>query len=115
MLESFVSRSAGGSRHPLGQNPFGLILYTVDGYMSAQLTSDSGDEYIAYSGRFHVDEASSTVRHDVLVSNTPELLGQSLFRRAHLDGDRLTLSASVTSSKGRTINSTLVWRREQTG
>lgn len=38
-LVSFVSRDAGADddRHPLGRAPLGLILYTADGYMSAQL------------------------------------------------------------------------------
>jgi Lipocalin-like domain len=113
LLESFVSRDAdtGAVRYPFGEHPAGLILYTADGYMSAQLTPGPGAEYIAYGGRFHVDEPSATVRHDVLVSNMPELLTQAQFRHAQVDSDRLTLSASQTSADGATTHSTLVWRR----
>jgi hypothetical protein len=77
-LVSYVEESVDGSANarPLGENPKGIIMYTPDGYMSAQLSkpdrSDftSGDwfngtvedykneatSYIAYSGPFHVDE-----------------------------------------------------------
>ncbi|CNN26451.1 Uncharacterised protein [Mycobacterium tuberculosis] len=51
------------------------------------------------------------MRHDVAVSNLPELLTQAQFRHAHVEGDRLTLSASQTSADGVTTHSTLVWHR----
>lgn len=111
LLESFVSRRGETERHPFGEHPTGLILYTPDGYMSAQLTPGPGAKYIAYTGRFHVDESSATVHHDVMVSNMPELLESPQFRHASVDGDRLTLSASVTAAEGATTHSTLVWRR----
>jgi len=117
LLQSFVSRDAdtGAQQHPFGEHPTGLILYTTDGYMSAQLTPGEGGEYIAYGGRFHVDEESATVRHDVLVSTRPELLTQAQFRHARVDGDLLTLSASQTSEEGVTTHSRLVWRRNPEG
>jgi Lipocalin-like domain len=113
LLQSFSSRDAdtGAQRYPFGEHPTGLILYTTDGYMSAQLAPGPDAGYIAYGGRFHVDEQSATVRHDVLVSTLPELLTQAQFRHADIEGDRLTLSASQTSAKGVTTHSTLVWRR----
>ena len=43
--------------------PRGLILYTADGHMSAQLTPGPGAEFVSYGGRFRVDESSATVRH----------------------------------------------------
>lgn len=108
-----MSRDAitGEVRHPFGEAPSGLILYTTDGYMSAQLTPGPGAEYISYGGRFHVDELSATVRHEVLISTMPELLLQPQIRHAHVDGDRLTLSASTISAEGTTEHNTLVWRR----
>lgn len=114
LLESFVSRDADTSarRHPFGEHPTGLIVYSSDGYMSAQLTPGPDAEYIAYGGSFHVNEESATVRHDVMMATMPELLTRPQFRRAHIDGDRLTLSASATSVAGATTHSTLVWRRD---
>ncbi|OBI97258.1 lipocalin-like domain-containing protein [Mycobacterium asiaticum] len=113
-LESFVSRDAatGELRHPFGEQPSGLILYTTDGHMSAQLTPGPGGEFISYGGRFRVDEAAGTVCHDVAIATMPELLQRPQIRNAQVDGDRLTLSASVTSPEGTTTHSTLVWRRD---
>lgn len=113
-LESFVSRDeeTGELRHPFGEHPCGLILYTTDGHMSAQLTPGPGAEFVSYGGRFHVDEQASTVTHEVVIATMPELLEQPQLRHARIDGDRLTLSVSQRSARGRAIHSTLVWRRD---
>ena len=47
-----------------------------------------------------------------MISTLPELLTQPQIRHAQIDGDRLTLSASATSTDGTTTHSTLVWRRD---
>lgn len=116
LLESFVSRAeeSGEVRYPFGEQPSGLILYTTDGHMSAQLTPGPGGEFISYGGRFDVDDAAATVRHLVLVSTMPELLEQPQIRHARVEGDRLTLSASLISAEGGVTHSTLVWRRDHT-
>jgi len=113
LLESFVSRQgeSGAVRYPFGKHPAGLILYTTDGHMSAQLTPDPG-EFVSYGGRFEVDEAAATVTHHVIIATMPELLQQPQIRHARVEGDRLTLSASLTSAEG-TTHSTLVWRRDR--
>ena len=51
-LVSFLARDAatGEERHPLGTAPRGLILYTADGFISAQLATSNMDEYIAQCG-----------------------------------------------------------------
>jgi Lipocalin-like domain len=112
-LVSFVARDAatGEDRHPLGTSPRGLILYTADGHMSAQLADPDMQGYIAYGGRFSVDEATSTLHHDVTISMMPELLAQQQFRHAAIDGDVLTLSATRTDDAGVTTDSRLQWRR----
>ena len=58
-----------------------------------------------------MDEATSTVHHDVTMSMMPELLARPQFRHASVDGDHLTLSATTTDDAGATTHSTLVWRR----
>jgi hypothetical protein len=112
-LVSFVARDAatGEGRHPLGLSPLGLILYTADGHMSAQLADPGMGGYIAYGGRFSVDEETSTLRHDVTMSLMPELLAQPQFRHAAIDGDILTLSATRTDDAGVTTHSRLQWKR----
>jgi len=114
-LLSFVARDAatGNARHPLGMTPRGLILYTADGHMSAQLAVSDMSRYVAYGGRFSVDEETSTVHHDVTMSMMPELLASPQFRQASVDGDLLTLSATTTDKAGVTTRSSLVWRRPE--
>jgi hypothetical protein len=119
---------------PLGHEPRGLIMYTPDGYMSAQLSKPdrpnfaSGDwfagtdedyvaeasSYIAYSGPFHVDEDKRTLTHSMFVSLFPNWTGQSQPRRIQLDGDTLKLgTTSPIQSGGKTVNSVLTWHRAQ--
>jgi hypothetical protein len=112
-LVSFVASDAGTDvdRHPLGRTPRGLILYTVDGHMSAQLAEPDMGGYISYGGRFSVDEETSTLHHEVTMSMMPELLAQPQFRHARVDGDLLTLSATRTDDTGVTTHSSLLWKR----
>jgi hypothetical protein len=76
------------------------------------LTPGSGNEFVSYGGRFRVDESSSSVHHLVVISTLPELLTHPQIRHAQIDGERLTLSASATSTDGTTTHNTLVWRRD---
>jgi hypothetical protein len=112
-LVSFVARdvATGEDRHPLGAAPRGLILYTADGHMSAQLAESDMSGYVAYGGRFSVNEETSTLQHDVTISMMPELLAQPQFRNAAVDGYFLTLSATRSDDAGVTTHSSLVWRR----
>ncbi|MFD4971916.1 lipocalin-like domain-containing protein [Streptomyces sp. NPDC058424] len=122
------------SFEPLGHEPQGIIMYTPDGYMSAQLSRPgrpgfaSGDwfdgtteeymaeatSYIAYSGPFHVDEEKQTLTHSMFVSLFPNWTGQTQPRVVRLEGDTLHLStASPITSSGKTVNSALIWRRAE--
>jgi hypothetical protein len=112
-LESFVARDVdtGLESHPLGLTPRGLITYTPDGHMSAQLSRSDMSEYIAYGGGFGVDERTATVEHEVTMATMPELLAAPQFRHAEVDGGRLILSAEITGNDGTASRSTLVWLR----
>jgi Lipocalin-like domain len=80
-----------------GENPRGAILYTPDGYMSAQLAGpgpykddDRPDAYyVAYSGPYDVDQANQTVSHHVQVSVIPSWLGTTQLRQAALPDQEL--------------------------
>ena len=119
---------------PLGDQPQGIILYTPDGYMSAQLAKPdrpnfaSGDwfagtveeyqaeasSYIAYTGPFHVDEDAQTLTHTMFISLFPDWTGQTQPRRVKLEGDTLHLGTTAPiQSSGKTVNSVLVWRRAE--
>ena len=132
-LESYVERPVDGSPevYPLGTDATGVIIYTSDGYMSAQLMRQgrplfaSGDwfegtseeychaaSYIAYSGVYRVYEQRQTLTHSMYVSFFPNWGGQTQSRTVELVGDILRLStASPIRSNGKMVMSYLQWRR----
>ncbi len=133
-LVSYIEFPVDGSApsYPLGENAKGLIIYTPDGYMSAQLMGEnrpafqSGDwfngtseeyiaeakSYIAYSGRFFVDEKKQTLMHEMQVSFFPNWLGQKQQRIVALEDNLLKLSpAQPILSQGKLVMSRLVWQR----
>jgi hypothetical protein len=131
VLASYTAETAGEVTTPLGPEPVGIIMYTPDGYMSAQLmrrdrpaydraiTGGGSTEqmaaaaagYLCYTGPYVLDEAADTLHHHVDVSLLPNWLGGSQVRHGHLDGETLTLSAETTSRKGVSSTHVLVWRR----
>ena len=133
-LVSYTERDhpSGPARYPHGPDAIGLIIYTADGYMSAQImtqhrplydrptpnggtTEQAATGYLAYSGPYTVDEATGDVQHDVTVSLLPNWLNQPQLRHSHLQADRLTLTAESPQPDGTTLLSTLKWVRAATG
>ncbi|SRR6266540_810621 len=135
-LVSYVEEPVDGSAsaRPLGENPKGIIMYTPDGYMSAQLPKPdrpdftSGDwfngtvedykneatSYIAYSGPFHVDEEKRTLTHSMFVSLFPDWTGQTQPRAVKIDGDVLHLgTVSPIRSSGKTVMAHVTWKRAE--
>ena len=129
LLVSYAADSAGEHSHPLGADAAGIIMYTADGYMSAQLMrrdrpaydkaitgggstaqmAAAASGYLCYSGPYTLDD--TVLHHQVDVSLLPNWIGGMQVRQAQLDGDTLTLSAVVTSREGSSSTHTLVWRR----
>ena len=122
----------GAVDRPLGDKPEGLILYTPDGYMSAQLSAadrpnfESGDmykgkpeeyvaaglSYLAYSGPYYVDEANRIVEHEMFVSLFPNWKGQRQARIVKLDEKELHLSPNCPLMfNGSLKTATIIWRR----
>ena len=133
-LFSYTETPLDGSAafNPMGLNPKGLIMYTPDGFMSAQFMHPdrayfaindfyqgtleeykaAGSTYVAYSGPFEVDEQQSIVTHSVFVSLLPNWIGNQQPRLATLIEDVLTLSTAVPiQSKGKLVTSKLIWHR----
>lgn len=119
-------------RFPLGPDASGFIIYTSDGYMSAQLMragrvpyvsndlhagstaemSAAAAGYIAYSGPFSIDEANGLVKHHVSVCLFPNWLGNTQARICKLDHDSLTLrTTSPLPIDGVLATPTIEWRR----
>lgn len=135
-LVSYVEKPTDGSEpfYPMGKEPKGIIMYTPDGYMSAQLekpgrpTFASGDwfegsdeevrqeaaGYIAYSGPFHTNEATQSLEHSMFVSLFPNWVGQTQPRLVKIEGDLLHLStAKPIRSGGKETMSYLTWKRAE--
>jgi hypothetical protein len=118
--------------HPFGPDPRGLLIYTPDGFVSAQLmkpgrpafhSSDwdhgtpqeyeaSGSGYIAYCGKYEVDEEKATVTHIPSVALLPNLINGRQCRTIGLQGDRLVLRATgAPVAGGVCVTSRLEWKR----
>lgn len=117
---------------PMGDSPQGFLLYTHDGYMSAQLsTPDRADfadgdmnqgtpeeyiaaakSYLAYSGPYRIDEKRHAVEHGMAISLFPNWTGDRQLRIVDLDGNVLRLNAdNPIMYDGRLKNTTVTWRR----
>lgn len=124
-LVEYTLNDANGKRyHPMGRNCTGILMYTPDGYVSAQMMAQgrpayaggdlhngttaemaaAANGYLAYSGQYEVNEKSHTLTHHMAVSMNPTWDGQSQERYVKLDGDTITITASVNSA-------VLVWKR----
>jgi hypothetical protein len=132
-LESYESRSIDGSSvtYPLGRDAQGIIMYTPDGYMSAQLMrsgrtpfrhddADSAERdelaaaaggYFSYAGPYTVVR-DGLIAHHVALSLIPNWIGTTLYRAARLNGSRLELSPpEPTLIDGERRMANLLWRR----
>ncbi len=133
-LVSYVATPTDGSPplYPMGENPLGIILYTADGYMSAQLMSAgrrhfaSGDwyrgtddeyreeatTYLAYSGPFDVDEEKQTLTHSMFVLLFPNWIGQTQPRVVTIEAGILSLGTESPIRSGeKMVVAQLKWRR----
>ena len=117
-----IAQDGGDVEHPLGDDAAGLLVYTDGGLMTVQLMrrdrtrwtrerAPSAVGYLAYAGRFAVDEAARTVTHHVELSLLPNWIGSPQVRAAELDGDRLRLTAPPDRIGGREAVARLTWRR----
>jgi len=122
----------GDETQPFGPRPQGFLIYTRDGFVSAQLMKpgrpafhspdwhhgtseeyqESGSGYIAYCGTYEVDEEKATVTHIPSVSLLPNLIHGRQCRSIDLQGDRLVLRApGAPVAGGVSITSRLDWKR----
>jgi len=134
-LVSYESRRTDGTGlyHPLGADALGIIMYTPDGFMSAQIMrqgrknferadvhqaepaelATAAEGYLAYSGPYTVSDDGRIVTHHVSVSLFPNWIGDAQARVAALDGSRLELSLPepiLMHGEQRTAH--LIWKRD---
>ena len=132
-LVSYIDEKPGiQDAHPCGPEPEGFLIYTADGFVSAQLMRPgrlpfsssgwhhgtpqgyqaSGSGYIAYCGRYDVDEEKETVTHIPSVALLPNLIQGRQHRTIDLQGDRLVLRAGGAPVAGGVhVTSRLEWKR----
>ncbi|WP_233549349.1 lipocalin-like domain-containing protein [Lysinibacillus yapensis] len=125
-LVSYQSQNDEGNIiYPLGKDATGFIMYHPEGYMSAQLMRQgrpvyaSGDlhegtkdemaeaafGYLAYAGKYEVNEETNTLTHHMEVSMNPTWLGQQQPRVGSIEGEILSIY------NGLNPNDRLVWKR----
>lgn len=129
LVSDWTVRPNGERVAPYGEHPVGFLTYTADGRVFAILgRSDRkplhGDRFTApeperaeaystalgYTGRYTIDSASAKVVHHVEVATFPDYVGTDQVREMKLEGDRLTLRATLTMG-GEKRASELVWMR----
>lgn len=112
--------------YPLGTDPSGFLLYTEDGYMSAQLMKQNRPDYTleglhngtreemaeaahgyhAYAGKYEIDEEDGSVYHHNEVSLIPNRLGDIQDRQIEFQGDRITITSRTSSTH-------IVWKKAE--
>lgn len=133
-LLSYADQQAGcEDRFPFGPQPEGFLIYTLDGFVSAQLMKpgrsrfrstdwhegtpqeykESGSGYIAYCGVFEVDEENETVTHIPSVALLPNLIDGRQLRLVTLSGQSLTLCAGGSPDTNQ-VTSVMRWKRPGT-
>ncbi len=132
-LVSIEIRSAGGrvrNSPVLGPDARGILIYSPDGYMCAHLmnpdlarfhhaTRPAVHEmvaayrgFIAYSGRWEVDEDEGVVLHYTELDRVPNEVGTVRKRLFEFSGNRLKLTPPPATRNGReTSTMTLTWER----
>jgi hypothetical protein len=131
MLESCVGTSPGKSSHPIGESPFGMLVYTEQ-YMMVFISSAYREKFSTndiraipteqigrdfpnfetYCGRYTVDESQSTVTHFIENSKIPNHIGVEFRRHFRFDGSNLILRSSTELIlDGEPWLFTLVWNR----
>jgi hypothetical protein len=129
-----IDVKSGEVYRPFGEMPQGFILYTPDGYMSAQLSAsdrrkfetedmyqgkpeeylNAGLTYLAYSGPYYVDELKRMVEHEMSVSLFPNWQGQRQVRIVKVGNKELQLSPNMPYLfNGSLKTATITWRRAE--
>lgn len=133
-LKSLEARSSGGpASRPFGDDAVGSIMYDDSGRFSVNVMRpgrplfDSGDMvrgtpeevaaaysgYIAYAGRFEVDEDAGTMTHIVEASLFPNWVGDRQIRYYEFADayEELILSTDPTLFEGVEIRGVISWQR----
>jgi hypothetical protein len=134
--QAYLASDRSNKIYPMGPKAEGIIMYTPDGYMSAQLLTPGqksfplpgnesdwatvGKNYVAYTGQYYLDEYGDEkgpmLLHHMRSTNLPSLYGDTQRRLVQItdeaDGRWLTLSATPMKIVGEDNRVPYVrWRR----
>ncbi|MFC6336658.1 hypothetical protein GIR22_16645 [Pseudomonas sp. CCM 7891] len=129
LIDYVVQMEDGTCLMPLGSTPYGVGIYTPDGWMSAHLmrndrTPLGGKKpgvdaipadilslmvsgYIGYAGRYTVDHNAATVTHHVETALLPDWVGTKMVREFCFEREILVLRPPQVGGAA----SVLRWRR----
>lgn len=131
-LVSYTLKAEGSALvHPFGIDPEGMLIYTEDGMVSAQLMrahrgtlkgdgwdlahAEGLDElaagYIAYCGTYSIDEDRQEVVHTPRIALISNHINQPQHRGFLMDGTTLVLQAEQTLPGGEAVKTRLTWQR----
>ncbi|MCP4180658.1 MAG: lipocalin-like domain-containing protein [bacterium] len=126
-LQNFNTEDESGNIfYPLGKSVDGLIMYTSDGYMSANIIALSMKEciseginlknlhqgkgsYLSYSGSYTLHE--DRVIHHVKVSLIPEWIDGDQERFYRIENNKLTITSFTENKDGSVFKHTLIWKK----
>jgi hypothetical protein len=123
-----IPLNGGENSHPMGENPKGLIMYSADGFMSAQIMNlnrknadrkdhseqniEEASDYLAYSGPFETDDEKKTVSHTMFVSLFPNWAGETQKRNVRFEDEFLYLETEKPFLRNsRMVKHRLTWKR----
>lgn len=133
-LLSYIEVPINGSQSyfPVGKSPKGILIYNPDGYMSVQITASesqyflsedrmiASDEelrtrlysYIAFSGRYLVDNDAACVIYHIETSLFPNWMDAKVVRKLDFENDVLyqkTLEPIL--SNGELVHAYMTWKK----
>lgn len=115
----------------LGENPMGMLIYTLDGHMSVHLVRRDRPRfatddrmggtpeqiraafigYQGYFGTFTVNEAEGSITHHIEAGSFPNWVGADQKRFYERTGKRLTLRTPLLTINQDRVVGHLVWER----
>lgn len=126
-----ITRSDGQAAYfPFGKQAQGILMYSADGFMSANISHAGRDPFtspsmrkasaaekisafetsFSYAGPYRIED--KTVIHTVEHSLNPTMVGTEQVRHMAFDGDQLTLSADeALGTSGLSRHHQLVWKK----
>jgi Lipocalin-like domain len=104
----------------LGSDPVAYLMYDATGHFAVQFMrrvrrgaagagSGAGGGYDAYFGKYSV--ADGTVTQELAGALSPGDVGKVVTRQFQINGDELVITLETTSSDGKPVIRTLLWKR----